>query len=247
MTDGYRLLVVDDDSRVLWFLGEAIRSFGLDPECVGSPLEAFKRAEAEPFDGIVLDWQMPGMSGTELARKIRRTSFNGQTPIVLLTAFPSRDAVQESLAAGVNFFLPKPVSVEQLRNLLDPNSGFLDHERRRSERAPVQMSVDCNWQEGATAGRAVNLSSDGAQLALAEAPPMNSWVSLVFRAAGESQPVELTGQVTRVTLLAETARAGLSREVGVRFVGLPVETADWLNRAGRSLVQSAANQAAAGI
>ena len=238
MGERHRILIVDDDDRVRWFLSEAIRSMGLEPESVGSPVEGLRRAESEPFDGIVLDWQMPEMSGTDLSRRIRKTPLNSRTPIVLLTAFPSAESVRESLAAGVDFFLPKPVSVEQLRNLLDPTRGFASGERRRSRRSPAQMSVTCRWEESSSSGRVVNLSADGASLSLGGAPPMNSWVSLEFHAPG-AEPVEVTGQVARVTWLAGPGPAGASREVGVRFVGLDEEIAGRLNSLGRLLLPTA--------
>ena len=244
MGERHRILIVDDDDRVRWFLSEAIRSMGLEPESAASPVEGLRRAEADSFDGIVLDWQMPEMNGTDLARRIRKTPLNSLTPIVLLTAYPSAESVQESLAAGVNFFLPKPVSVEQLRNLLDPARGFASEERRRAQRTAAPMSVMCRWEGSSSSGRVVNLSADGASLTLTGAPPMNSWVSLEFHAPGEAEPVEVTGQVTRVTLLAGPSRAGAgrvdtAREIGIRFVGLGEEIANRLNSVGRTLPPTA--------
>lgn len=234
MDERRRILVVDDNTGVLRFLGDAIRGFGQAPYCVESAETALGLVESERFDGIVVDWQMPGMSGTELARRVRQSPVNAETPIVLLTGFSSATVVQESLEAGVNFFLPKPVSLEQLRNLLDPLRGFATLERRQQLREAVQAPVVCQWQKRSVGGQVLNLSADGARLALEEAPPMNAWVSLAIQVPGRTQPLELTGQVVRVTFRAGHGAA--SREVGVRFVGLPHETTDWLNLHGAKLL-----------
>lgn len=234
------ILVVDDDPHILHFLGEAVRSLGLEPYCVDSGDFALHLIEDRRFDGILLDWQMPEMSGTELARRIRRSVKNAESPIVLLTGFPSPEVVQESLEAGVNYFLAKPVSLPQLRNLLDPQHGSATEERRHQDRQPMRMPVVCQWSDRAADGQVVNISAEGARLALEEVPPMHSWVSLAVHAPGQTKPVELTGQVVRVTFRAGRSQGPLSREVGVRFVGASNATADWLDAHRAKLVPSGA-------
>lgn len=230
-----RVLVVDDDTAVLRFLGEALASLGLEPHCVEARQFSPQLLDAETYQAVVLDWQMPELSGTDIARQVRRSSLNAASPIVMLTGYPSPELMQESLQAGVNFFLPKPVSLRQLRNLLDPQHGFALHERRHLQREPVLIPVTCRWKDRSVSAQALNMNSEGARLAMAEAPPMHGWVSLAFDAPGRAQPLELTGQVIRVTFRAGAGLGAAPREVGVRFVGLPRDAADWLNHSGQKL------------
>src|SRR6266571_3241036 len=79
-----------------------------------SVLESYRNAS---FDVIVLDMHMPGRTGLEVARAIRLLESKGQnrrTPIIMLTAAASTDLREDSLDAGVDLFLSKPVDPRAL-------------------------------------------------------------------------------------------------------------------------------------
>jgi DNA-binding response OmpR family regulator len=74
--------------------------------------EALEIAQCSPFDVIVLDVMLPGMSGTMVARKLREG--RNQTPIVMLTARDATSDIVTGLDSGADDYLTKPFSIEVL-------------------------------------------------------------------------------------------------------------------------------------
>ncbi len=73
---------------------------------------------SKPFQLIVADWKMPGMSGLELLRRIRADHRVSGTPFLLLTTNTRKDQVLEAIQAGVNNYLAKPFVLEVLEKKL---------------------------------------------------------------------------------------------------------------------------------
>lgn len=219
-----KILVVDDDQQVLYLLGEVLTREGAEPHCVQSSPQAAERVERERFDGAFLDWSMPELSGLKLARRIRNSSVNAHCPIVMLTGFATPELREESLRTGINFFLPKPVSMQQVRVLLNGIRGLMLEERRTAPRIPVRTPVVCAWDQHQVKGRSLNLSATGMLAALEEAPPLQGWVNVGFSLPRDPQPYELTANVARVTVFAGSGQAVPNHQVGLHFVGVVPET-----------------------
>jgi len=211
-----KILVVEDDQPMLQLLGEVLTKMGAEPRLVSSSRHALELIEREKFDGIFLDLVMPEMDGLELARRIRGSKSNATVALVMITASPEPDAMRDSFQAGVNFFLHKPVTVQQLGKLLNAARGLMLAERRRYQRAPVALLMRCRWlaSDGAeqksrqVAGRSVNLSASGALVELPELPPVGAAVRLEFSLPGSPQALVLPGVV---------ARQHSAESVGLRF------------------------------
>jgi len=103
-----RVLHVDDEPEQSEFLKLFVEEFdpGLEVESVISPVEALRLLEEESFDCVVSDYQMPGMDGVELARRIRETS---DIPFIIYTGRGSEEVASEAFAAGVDDYLQKQV------------------------------------------------------------------------------------------------------------------------------------------
>ena len=106
-----RLLLVDDDPRVLSAVGRrlAFEGFAIDVAANGS--EALDRAAVHPPDLVILDVMLPEMDGLEIARRLRQI---GPVPILMLTA---RDTVADKVAgfrSGADDYLVKPFAFEEL-------------------------------------------------------------------------------------------------------------------------------------
>lgn len=234
-----KVLLVDDDRQVLYLLGEVLTREGAETHCVESTALAAERIECERFDGVFLDWNMPGQTGIELARRIRNSALNFRCPIVMLTGFATPELREESLRVGINFFLAKPVSLQQVRFLFNSMRGLVLEERRTAPRLPVQTPAVCELNRRRLKGWCLNLSETGMLMMLEEAPPLNAWVNLILTLPGNSQPCELTGNVARVTVLAGSGRTASSHQVGLRFVGVLPEVqrrlGDFLARAQATL------------
>jgi CheY-like chemotaxis protein len=200
-----KILVVEDDQAMLHLLGEVLGQMGAEPRLVASSPHAAELIEREKFDGVFLDLVMPELDGLELARRIRRSKSNATVPLVVISASPEPSAMQDSFQAGINFFLHKPVTVQQLGKLLNAARGLMLEERRRYQRAPVALLMRCRWQAAggnATAarqvtGQSVNLSASGALLELPELPPLGAPVRLEFSIPGHAQGVNLAARAVR--------------------------------------------------
>src|SRR5512147_3266706 len=112
-----RLLVVEDDATSLELMTEVFRSLKADVRPVDDSLKAAVYVEQERFDGIFLDLEMPKLHGFELARKIRKSSWNPTTPIIIVTGRDERDTMQQSFALGATYYLQKPIDRQKLNKL----------------------------------------------------------------------------------------------------------------------------------
>lgn len=150
-----RVLVVEDDPTVREVTCEYLREAGFIVDEAADGIAALRRAEATPPDLIVLDRMLPGVSGVEVCRRIRRTS---DTPVIMLTALGSVEERIEGLEAGADDYLPKPFSPRELllrvksilRRSLDdltPQSAFeigdfaFDPEQRRILHRGVELAL----------------------------------------------------------------------------------------------------------
>jgi CheY-like chemotaxis protein len=126
---GYRALVVDDNAtnrRIVRLQTEAWR---LEVRDAASPREALEMIEREPFDVVILDYQMPDMDGIDLAVAIRRV--RPAVPLVLLS---SSGAPSEKVsAAGITTVLQKPVRSASLHQAI---AEALGHAVREDEEPP---------------------------------------------------------------------------------------------------------------
>jgi two-component system, OmpR family, response regulator MprA len=112
-TSAVRVLVVDDDPGVGMSVQAALRRDGHEVEVAADGFRALDRLGVGSYDSVVLDVLMPGLSGLELCRRMRRRG--DLTPILMLTA---RDRVSDrvdGLDAGADDYLVKPFAVEELR------------------------------------------------------------------------------------------------------------------------------------
>ena len=108
---GERLLLVDDDPRVLAAVGRRLVFEGFVVDLASSGSEALDLATTKTPDLVILDVMLPGMDGLEVARRLRQVS---AVPILMLTA---RDAIADRVAglrSGADDYLVKPFAFEEL-------------------------------------------------------------------------------------------------------------------------------------
>jgi signal transduction histidine kinase/DNA-binding response OmpR family regulator/HPt (histidine-containing phosphotransfer) domain-containing protein len=129
-----RILVVDDNARARGILVDALQALPLRVEAVESAAlawQALQRADTagDPFLLLLTDWQMPEMSGIELAQRIQNSkSLLAPPGIVLMTAFGREDIQSEAEAVGVSHFLIKPINeTVLLETLLSVCAPRLEH------------------------------------------------------------------------------------------------------------------------
>jgi len=106
-----RILVVDDAPAILEAVTDALAAEGFEVQGSSDGKEALELALREPFDLVVLDLMLPGLSGTEICRRLRAES---PVPIIMLTA---RDAEADrvlGLEIGADDYVTKPFSEVEL-------------------------------------------------------------------------------------------------------------------------------------
>ncbi len=115
---GRRVLIADDDPMNLEIARLLLKSAGLAVDTAEDGLQAVKKARETAYDLVVLDMQMPNLSGPEATRQLRELSDYENTPILAMTA----NAFDEDKAlcneAGMNAFLTKPIAPAVLYSTL---------------------------------------------------------------------------------------------------------------------------------
>jgi two-component system phosphate regulon response regulator PhoB len=103
-----RVLVVEDDPATRQMVVEVMASVGLEAKECGTAEEAEGLLSQGPYDMVVLDVHLPGMSGLELVRRIRARGGNAQLPILLISGQSSSKDIVDAFASGADDFVVKP-------------------------------------------------------------------------------------------------------------------------------------------
>jgi len=110
--DPVKLLVVEDEPRMLELLRRGLTEEGHNVTCASDGSEGWEIAQGYEFDAVVLDVMLPKMNGFELAKKLRQQRI--ATPVLMLTAKDSVPDVVRGLDAGADDYLTKPFSFNEL-------------------------------------------------------------------------------------------------------------------------------------
>jgi len=106
-----RVLVVEDNELNLKLFCDLLRAHDFATEPVRDGREAVERARAFAPDLIVMDIQLPHVSGLELIEQIKGDAALGRTPIMAVTAYAGREDEDRIRAAGADAYVSKPISV----------------------------------------------------------------------------------------------------------------------------------------
>lgn len=101
-----KILVVDDDDDYAEALDEVFSLQGAKVTRVTDPVAGFGCALSSSFDLIIVDKNMPRLSGVEFAEKIRQEIPGAK--VVLITAYPDENSKRRCVDVGVGYYLPKP-------------------------------------------------------------------------------------------------------------------------------------------
>lgn len=134
---GLRVLMVEDNPVNMMIAVALLEQWGLEVSQASDGAQAVEAINAQasmgkPFDAVLMDVQMPVMSGHEATRQIRRRFSAEALPIVALTAAALISEREEAQAAGMNDFLTKPIDALRLRATLVRLIGHHDNDQRRS-------------------------------------------------------------------------------------------------------------------
>src|SRR5947209_14801692 len=148
------ILIADDDHKITDMLRRTLAYEGYAVLTAADGKEALAQAQAHHPDLVVLDWMMPGLSGLEVARRLRAAA---GMPILMLTA---RDAIDDRVAGldgGADDYLVKPFApaelLARLRSLLRRATDGGEKPLRYTD-----VSVDLDTRETRRGERLLNLS-----------------------------------------------------------------------------------------
>lgn len=111
------VLIVEDEPYNQAVLAEIVRKLGYRPAVAASAEEAETALSGQSFDVILLDWELPGSNGGEIARRARRA---GNNAIILATTAHDSDTIRgRCRAAGMNGFILKPYSLGKIKHTME--------------------------------------------------------------------------------------------------------------------------------
>jgi two-component system phosphate regulon response regulator PhoB len=113
-----KILVVDDDPAIIRLLSTVLRYESMSVVQADCGEEALDLIEQERPDVVLTDFFLPGMSGVEFCRQIKKNPRTASTPVILMTGALTRADCQQTLAEGVDGFLQKPFSIKQLLDVM---------------------------------------------------------------------------------------------------------------------------------
>jgi DNA-binding response OmpR family regulator len=111
-----RILVVEDDAEMRSLLKDFFEEDGFEIDSVGNGSEAFRRIAREPFDLIITDIRMPGLTGLDILPGIKK--LQPEVSIIVITAFGSEEVRRKALERGATAYLEKPILFNKLRTLV---------------------------------------------------------------------------------------------------------------------------------
>jgi DNA-binding response OmpR family regulator len=107
-----KILIVEDDKPLVALICDWLTGEKHVPESVYDGTSGLERLKFYKYDAIILDWDLPGISGTEICRQFREDG--GQTPILMLTGKKELHEKTTGLDAGADDYLTKPFHMEEL-------------------------------------------------------------------------------------------------------------------------------------
>lgn len=108
------ILIVDDEAAIRDMVGITLDLAGFSSLTAADAHEAHVSIIDKKPDLVLLDWMLPGGSGIELARRLRRDEITTNIPIIMLTAKTSEDNKVQGLNEGVDDYITKPFSPREL-------------------------------------------------------------------------------------------------------------------------------------
>jgi two-component system, OmpR family, copper resistance phosphate regulon response regulator CusR len=107
-----RLLLVEDEKSIANFIRQGLEEEGFAVDVASNGTMGLERALANDYDLLILDWMLPGRSGIDICRQLRKE--NRQVPIIFLTAKDTTIDTVFALESGANDYIKKPFEFDEL-------------------------------------------------------------------------------------------------------------------------------------
>ena len=123
------VLFIDDEENDAELVHLNLENASLKVTTTSTPLEALKLLANQNFDCVVSDYKMPGRSGIELCREIRKTS---NIPFIIYTGWESELVAKAALDAGVDYYIKKQENLSHYHNLAKSIEHAVENRREPS-------------------------------------------------------------------------------------------------------------------
>jgi DNA-binding NtrC family response regulator len=144
------ILLVDDETKILNALAQALRSEGHEVVATASAREAQRLLSQRMFDLLVVDNLMPELTGLDLIRDLAAAAASERPQIVMMTAHATIESAIEAMRLGAFDYLQKPFEVDEL---LVVAKRALDHQRLRTEHRYLISERDADFNHYGLVGR----------------------------------------------------------------------------------------------
>ncbi|MBI5690460.1 MAG: response regulator [Verrucomicrobia bacterium] len=113
-----RALAIEDEDYNRIVLGDVLRMLGYSVDWAVDAAAALRLAAERPYDLVLTDWRLPDMEGGELCRRLNALMPEPKPPVIAVTAYASREKLEEARAVGMAGFVTKPVTREKLETAI---------------------------------------------------------------------------------------------------------------------------------
>ena len=125
LTDTLRILLIDDDSSVIFALKLLMKAIGYEVTDTTDPAHGLEMMQTDTFDVVVSDLKMPGMTGMEVLKNAKHRF--PLVPFIIMSAHATEHDKNQARSLGVDAFLSKPFSPEELNEAL-LQAGFKEEQ-----------------------------------------------------------------------------------------------------------------------
>jgi DNA-binding NtrC family response regulator len=130
--DRQRVLLVDDDQGIRKLIGILLEKQGLHCTRAENSEEALLCLESSLFNLLIIDKNLPGLDGMQLARIVHLLS--PEVPILLITGYASEESAREAAALGIVDYIRKPIDVDRFRQVVSDNLRRVSPAPSRAQR-----------------------------------------------------------------------------------------------------------------
>lgn len=163
----YRILIVDDEERLLRVLRLGLKPYGFDVHTAAHGQEALQQLLSKDFDLILTDIRMPEMGGDEFVIELNRLEY--RIPVVVMTAYADVDSAVKTLKHGAKEYIKKPFSVNELLDVLKrvldeaqpsagPSTATLKDGMEEHEKGLVEKALLKTGNNKSKAAKLLNIS-----------------------------------------------------------------------------------------
>ena len=111
-----RILIIEDDEEMRSLLKDFLADEGYEADSAHNGSEALLKLAKDPFDLVITDIRMPGLTGFDILSAIKNLELG--MPVIVITAFGGEEVYRRSMARGADGYLEKPIHFQKLKVLI---------------------------------------------------------------------------------------------------------------------------------